>query len=739
MNVQIAVNESIPAYKQNNEQFSVAVIDVFFNEPVFFNGVSLPNLDEFLAEKSTNVNVMQNAISLECTNGAQRSIAASSEKNTMYPLGAAAMSPYKWVRAVKDVRSRRGYVAWNSLSLIVNVADIDINSCQLFVNSARSGSVFAAHDAEPVAATAVSLTPLRRRARTMSVSMSPQDISFLEAQATVDASYIPFKDVLMAPLVSYISEYVTSRAPDYIKHRIRSDLFRRVLQKVISTQIFSGHGENEKHIPLITEYLAGDMNSNPKLKGNAQDEAAADGANPMESAAAAAGGGAGSLGDAVKGAAGGAAGALGGIGDAVKGAVGDAAGSLGDAVKGAVGNAAGALGDAAGSLGDAVKGAVGGAGGSIGGIIGEIVDTVTSAAGEVADSVSGAVGEVADSVTGAVGGDAGGGESEGDAGGGGEEGGDAGGEEESFLDITHAARRAAGAKSRRILRRRMGRKPAKATRKRIPQPRRTRKVPLMRYYPARDPQGNLYRPRGENFPLFSRPTVVNPATGTPLPPMGGDAVFTSFLVTAEGEDEAGAMIGDRTLLKPDGCLSLPIIDYLIKSLTNVVSVSSTERLVTESHELIAGLIAPSLLDFLIPELQQALARTSFPLTNTALQQVVPMMVKRLAPQSILKYTTPALTDALVRGVTHVVVPTLSHTLTDASKTEPLCYYCHYIDPRYCYLCPKNRPVPKSSQSALHLYTIDNYVSYYSDHYADFYKGDEPLTSKRPTTEWPLGE
>lgn len=76
----------------------------------------------------------------------------------------------------------------------------------------------------------------------------------------------------------------------------------------------------------------------------------------------------------------------------------------------------------------------------------------------------------------------------------------------------------------------------------------------------------------------------------------------------------------------------------------------------------------------------------------------------------------------------MLTPTLAHTLRDAANVEPVCYYCYYVDPRYCYICPRNRPLPQSAQAALDLYTVDFYVDFYTDYFADYFTGLKPLTS-----------
>jgi hypothetical protein len=389
----------------------------------------------------------------------------------------------------------------------------------------------------------------------------------------------------MAPLVSYMSEYVTSRAPEYVKHRIKSDLYRRVVQVVVSSEMFNGHKFHDSHLKYITEFNAGDAGNIPQLKANKPTQV------------------------------------------------------------------------------------------------------------------------------------------------------------EGFFLQQEQTLQASQAQPQSQPR-------ARAPRAAAPEP----------LYVEVDSAGAPYRAPGRNFVLHPAPTMVDAAGRRSPLPHAHPAAGGSFLDLGDGPAEPAAggaaaggggaqaqakpgvakvIIADRTHMRPDGCLTLPLVNYLIKSLTNVVPVSSMERIVNESHELIAGLIAPSLLDFVTPELQKAIPRAVFPMTTTIVQQTVPVIVKRLAPASIIKYSAAALTDTLVRGVAHVVVPTLSHTLSDASKTEPLCYYCHYVDPRYCYLCPKNRPVPKSSQMSLHLYTIDQFVDYYTDYYADVFRGDTPLTSKRPDTQFPL--
>ncbi len=185
---------------------------------------------------------------------------------------------------------------------------------------------------------------------------------------------------------------------------------------------------------------------------------------------------------------------------------------------------------------------------------------------------------------------------------------------------------------------------------------------------------------------------------------------------------------DPSMLKPDGCLPNPIIHHLIETMTKILSISITEKIVIDQHDHIANIIAPSLLEYVLPTITDSLPNSVIPMVAMTLQYTIPPIVKRLTPLLVIKHVTTAITDTLTRGVVHVLAPTLSHTLRDAARIEPICYYCYYVDPRYCYICPQNRPVPASSQAHLDLYTIDYFVDYYTDYYADFYTGKTPLSS-----------
>ena len=185
---------------------------------------------------------------------------------------------------------------------------------------------------------------------------------------------------------------------------------------------------------------------------------------------------------------------------------------------------------------------------------------------------------------------------------------------------------------------------------------------------------------------------------------------------------------DPTMLRPDGCLPNPIIHHLIETITKIVSVSASEKVIRHEHDAIASIVGPSLLAYVRPTLQETLPNSIIPMVSMTLQFTIPPIVKRLVPMLVIKHVTTAVTNTLTRGVVHVLAPTLSHTLRDAARIEPICYYCYYVDPRYCYICPKNRPIPESSQAHLDLYTVDYFVNYYTDYYADFYTGKTPLAS-----------
>lgn len=192
--------------------------------------------------------------------------------------------------------------------------------------------------------------------------------------------------------------------------------------------------------------------------------------------------------------------------------------------------------------------------------------------------------------------------------------------------------------------------------------------------------------------------------------------------------EGGVSNPDQTMLKPDGCLTNPIIHHMIITLSRVLPVTITEKVVTDQHDAVANIIAPSLLEYLVPTIIDSLPNSVVPMVAMTLNYAIPPIVKRLVPLQVIKHVTTAVTDTITRGVVHIVAPTLSHTLRDAARIEPVCYYCYYVDPRYCYICPKNRPLPASSQAHIDLYTIDFFVDYYTDYYADFYTGKKPLTS-----------
>jgi len=185
---------------------------------------------------------------------------------------------------------------------------------------------------------------------------------------------------------------------------------------------------------------------------------------------------------------------------------------------------------------------------------------------------------------------------------------------------------------------------------------------------------------------------------------------------------------DPTKTYPDGCLTKPIIFHLIEVMTKTLPVSVTEKIVIEEHDALANIIAPSLVEYLAPTLGEAIPNAVVPMVATVLQYTVPPIVKHVVPRLVIQHTTTALTNTLTRGVVHVLAPTLSHTLRDAARVEPVCYYCYYVDPRYCYVCPHNRPLPQSAQAHLDLYTIDYFVDYYTDYYSDFYTGKKPLES-----------
>lgn len=191
--------------------------------------------------------------------------------------------------------------------------------------------------------------------------------------------------------------------------------------------------------------------------------------------------------------------------------------------------------------------------------------------------------------------------------------------------------------------------------------------------------------------------------------------------------------GDRTMMKPDGCVVKGLTATIIHTVSSLVTIGVTQALVANTQHTLTSGISPEQVAHIIPELVEALPRALIPLCTAAMNFIVPATVKRLVPPLVVKHSTAALTDTLTRGLVHVLAPTLSHTLRDAGRTEPVCYYCHHVDPRYCYLCPRDRPVPQSVQGHLDLYTVDFFADYYSDYYADYYNGRQPLASayKKP--------
>jgi len=195
-----------------------------------------------------------------------------------------------------------------------------------------------------------------------------------------------------------------------------------------------------------------------------------------------------------------------------------------------------------------------------------------------------------------------------------------------------------------------------------------------------------------------------------------------------GQPDEPEKKGDRTQMTPDGCVALSLTATIIHTVTNLVTIGVIQSLVANTQHSIAAEISPSQIETVVPELIEALPRAVIPMVTAALQVSVPAAVKRLVPPLVVKHSAAALTDTLTRGLVHVLAPTLSHTLRDAGRVEPVCYYCHHVDPRYCYLCPRDRPVPQSVQGHLDLHTVDFMADYYSDYYADYYNGRQPLAS-----------
>lgn len=181
-------------------------------------------------------------------------------------------------------------------------------------------------------------------------------------------------------------------------------------------------------------------------------------------------------------------------------------------------------------------------------------------------------------------------------------------------------------------------------------------------------------------------------------------------------------------LAPNGAMTKKMIEEISASITPPLSLSIANQVVEDNHFPIEEKLTRELKPYLIARLRDSVPKQVIPMVLTALKENVPKLVHEVVPEKVADAISTAVSNTITRGLVHVLAPTLAHTLRDASHIEPLCYYCYYVDPRYCYVCPQSHPVPASAQSYLDLYIIDFFVDYYTDYYADKFNGKEPLTS-----------
>jgi outer membrane protein OmpA-like peptidoglycan-associated protein len=110
-------------------------------------------------------------------------------------------------------------------------------------------------------------------------------------------------------------------------------------------------------------------------------------------------------------------------------------------------------------------------------------------------------------------------------------------------------------------------------------------------------------------------------------------------------------------------------------------------------------------------------------TVTALKSTIPKVVNEALPETLVQNLREPIHQALTRSLGHAVGLTLSYTLRDVGRQEPVCYYCEFIDVSYCKLCYRSRNY--KYQKYEDLYAMDYWVAMYSDHWIAHYAALDP--------------
>jgi len=168
----------------------------------------------------------------------------------------------------------------------------------------------------------------------------------------------------------------------------------------------------------------------------------------------------------------------------------------------------------------------------------------------------------------------------------------------------------------------------------------------------------------------------------------------------------------KQLPDPSGSIAKPLADQLVKLLTPKVSKSLAESLHAELKPRVHDVLMDGLKDWESEQLTTSISRDVAAAVTSAVASGVPPIVDQEVSPLLTQLLRPSIHHTLTRSLGHGVGLTLSYTLRDVGRQEPVCYYCEFVNASYCKLCYRSRH--HKYQKYEDMYSMDYWIGMYSD-------------------------